>query len=155
MFQWEGGHFGGRVVEPEEIFMQAELDHIVLVSHDVETALAFYLDVVGLEPYRVDEYRRGEVPFPSLRLNAGTLIDLFPPQFWRKDGSEIGPQPNLDHYCMAVAATDWPELLERLESAGVTVELGPTTLHGARGDATAIYARDPDGHKLEFRYYER
>ncbi len=135
--------------------MQAELDHIVLVSCNVEASLAFYLDVVGLEPYRVDEYRRGDAPFPSARVNAGTLIDVFPPEFWRKAGSEIGPQPNLDHYCVAVAAGDWLPLLERLESAGVAVEMGPATLHGARGDATAIYVRDPDGHKVEFRYYEQ
>ena len=36
------------------------LDHIVLVSADVERTLAWYSDLLGLEPVRVEEWRRGE-----------------------------------------------------------------------------------------------
>ena len=52
------------------------LDHIVLTTEHVDDMLAFYTTVLGLEGVRVDEWRRGEVPFPSLRVDATTLIDL-------------------------------------------------------------------------------
>ena len=45
-------------------------DHIVLRCSDVEVSLAFYCDELGLEPERVEEWRRGEVLFPSVRINA-------------------------------------------------------------------------------------
>ena len=47
------------------------LDHLVLVVADVERTLAWYEDRFGIEPLRVDEWRRGEAPFPSLRVNDG------------------------------------------------------------------------------------
>ena len=49
-------------------------DHLVLRSPDVERSLRFYIDELGLEPERVDEWRRGEVLFPSVRIDATTLI---------------------------------------------------------------------------------
>ena len=33
--------------------------------------------MLGLEPERVDEWRRGEVLFPSVRITPTTIIDLF------------------------------------------------------------------------------
>ena len=44
-------------------------DHIVLRCADVEASLAFYCDELGLEPERVEEWRRGEVLFPSVRID--------------------------------------------------------------------------------------
>ena len=51
-------------------------DHVVLNVADVERSLAFYCDELGLEPERVEEWRRGEAPFPSARASATTVIDL-------------------------------------------------------------------------------
>src|SRR5687768_14680235 len=53
-------------------------DHLVLVCADVERTLAWYLDELGLEAVRVDEWRRREVPFPSVRVSPETIIDLIP-----------------------------------------------------------------------------
>src|SRR5690606_8042172 len=63
-------------------------DHLVLRVADVERSLAWYLGVLGLEPVRVEEWRRGTVPFPSVRIDAGTIIDLLASD--RPDG----PQPS-------------------------------------------------------------
>ena len=49
------------------------LDHVVLNVADVERSLAFYCDELGLAPERVDEWRRGEVLFPSVRVDAHTI----------------------------------------------------------------------------------
>ena len=53
------------------------MDHIVLRVRDVEESLRFYSEVLGLAVERVEQWRAGEVRFPSVRLNADTIIDLF------------------------------------------------------------------------------
>ena len=42
----------------------------------MERSVAWYRDVLGLEPVRLDEWRRGQVPFVSMRVTADTIIDL-------------------------------------------------------------------------------
>src|SRR4029453_11482094 len=54
------------------------LDHIVLVVSDVERTLAWYGRHAGLGAERVEEWRRGELPFPSLRVDEGAIIDIVP-----------------------------------------------------------------------------
>jgi extradiol dioxygenase family protein len=114
--------------------------------------LTFYVDLIGLAPERIDEFRAGEVLFPSLRINEDTLIDLMPPAMW-EHGDAAGPGRNLDHFCLNLSHEDWQATLARLERAGRSVEAGPMTLWGARGDATAVYLRDPESNRLELRYY--
>ena len=48
-----------------------ELDHLVLDVADVERSLAWYSDVLGLEPLRVDEWRRAR----SCSRRCGSLVD--------------------------------------------------------------------------------
>ena len=50
------------------------MDHIVLNVEDMNTILDFYTNVLGLEPERLDEFRQGKVGFPSVRINADTVI---------------------------------------------------------------------------------
>ena len=119
----------------------AGLDHVVLNVADVERSLSFYCDRLGLTPVRVDEWRRAEVPFPSVRVDAGTIIDLLGA---RRDGE------NLDHLCLVVEPTDLEELKA---SGGFDVVDGPARRFGARGDGTSLYVRDPDGNVVELRHY--
>jgi catechol 2,3-dioxygenase-like lactoylglutathione lyase family enzyme len=118
------------------------LDHVVLTVADVERSLGFYLDTLGLAGVRVEEWRRGEVPFPSVRIDATTIIDLFP-------GDASGS--SLDHLCLTVEPVD----LAALAASGqVEVVRGPTDgLFGAQGFATSLYLADPDGNTVELRNY--
>jgi catechol 2,3-dioxygenase-like lactoylglutathione lyase family enzyme len=118
------------------------LDHIVLVTPDVRRALTFYTARLGLPGVRVEEWSRGEAPFPSVRLDATTLIDLM-------SGERSGT--NLHHFCLVIEATD----LDVLAASGVwDVVSGPTAgLFGARGYARSMYVRDPDGNVIELRSY--
>jgi catechol 2,3-dioxygenase-like lactoylglutathione lyase family enzyme len=116
-------------------------DHLVLNVSDVERALDFYCDVLGLAPVRVDEWRAGKVPFPSVRVSTETIIDLV-----RRDRGES----NVDHFCLVVEPLDW----QRVVDSGVfTVLEGPVSRFGARGSATSLYVRDPDGNSVELRWY--
>ncbi|MFD9796005.1 VOC family protein [Streptomyces sp. NPDC059070] len=118
-----------------------DFDHLVLNVQDVERALAFYTDTLGLEPVRVEEWRAGKVPFPSVRVNANTIIDLFD----RPRG-----ESNVDHICLVVEPLDWQEVID----AGLlTVTEGPVPRFGARGSATSVYVQDPEGNTVELRWY--
>ena len=116
-------------------------DHLVLITADVERSLAFYLDELGMEPVRVDEWRRGEVFFPSVRLNELSILDLL-------QGTPEGQ--NVDHICLVIEPVDLAVLAEsgRFEVVG-----GPAELFGARGQGQALYVRDPDGNVIELRHY--
>lgn len=126
-----------------------KLDHIVLACADVERQLDFYTRVIGLAPERAAAFRAGEVPFPSVRIDADCLIDLFPAQ----GAHDSATSPNLHHFCFALAPAHWEALRERLAAAGVEVEEGPVTRWGAHGDGVSIYFRDPEGNVIEARHY--
>jgi len=133
--------------------MKLDLDHIVLAVRDMDAMLGFYLDVIGLAPHRVDEFRSGAALFPCARISESALIDLLPPALWDNGDAAARTYPNLNHFCLALEEADWEPLLGRLDAAGVAIEAGPMTLSGARGDGTSIYVRDPDGNRVELRYY--
>jgi catechol 2,3-dioxygenase-like lactoylglutathione lyase family enzyme len=117
------------------------LDHLVLLVADARRSLAWYRDHLGLEPERVDEWERGEVLFPSLRVDDTTVIDLLE--------GERG-SANVDHLCLVVEPTD----LEALVASGeFDVVHPPAVLWGARGTGHGVYVRDPDGNVVELRHY--
>ncbi|MFK8906175.1 VOC family protein [Streptomyces sp. YS-3] len=118
-----------------------DFDHIVLNVQDVERALAFYTGPLGLEPVRVEEWRAGKVPFPSVRINANTIIDLFD----RPRG-----ESNVDHICLVVDPLDWQEVID---SGTLDVLEGPVPRFGARGSANSVYVKDPEGNTVELRWY--
>jgi len=117
------------------------LDHIVLMVPDVEQTVAWYHDELGLPTERLDEWRRGEVLFPSLRISATSLIDVIA-------GTPTGE--NLNHFAMVVEGIDIDELAA---SGRFTVEAGPADLFGARGEGRGMYVRDPAGNLVELRSY--
>ena len=124
------------------------LDHIVVVSDDVQRSLDFWCGTLGLEGVRVEEWRSGSAPFPSVRVDAGTIIDLLalrPDAAPRRDLASA-----LDHICLVVRPTD----LDAVVASGVLdVIEGPVARYGARGEGTSIYVTAPDGLTVELRHY--
>ena len=116
------------------------LDHVVINTTNAEALLAFYCDELGLEPVRVDEWRKGEVLFPSVRVDPQTIIDLFPAE---RTGQ------NLHHFCLVVEPTDLDAVAARFPGAQRA-----DGLFGARGFASSVYIHDPDGNTVELRFYE-
>lgn len=117
------------------------IDHVVFTVPDVERTLAWWRDEIGLEPLRVEEWRRGEAPFVSLRVSEGSLIDLF-------EGERTGD--NVNHVAIVVGDVDLDELAA---SGRFDVEMGPADLFGARGIGRGLYISDPDGNRIELRTY--
>ena len=127
-----------------------EMDHIVLRVKDVETSLKFYTETLGLKPERIEEWRAGKIRFPSARINADTIIDLFASdqEPIDKDGVK-----NQDHYCMVIEKTDMEELKSKFEAMGVGIQAGPGQRWGSHGDGTSLYVYDPDDNVGELRHY--
>lgn len=117
------------------------VDHYVLAVPDPEAVIAWYRDELGLATERLDEWRRGEVLFASLRVNESTLIDVF-------EGDRSGV--NIDHVALVVEGVDLDELAA---SGRFDVETGPMDLFGARGTGRGLYIRDPAGNRVELRTY--
>jgi catechol 2,3-dioxygenase-like lactoylglutathione lyase family enzyme len=117
------------------------LDHIVLKCVDVEQTLEWYIAKLGLEPVRVEEWRQGTAPFPSVRVDEHTIIDLI-------EGDTTDGR--LDHFCLVIEAID---LAAVAASGAFDVVDGPAVRYGARGDGTSLYVRDPNGTVVELRHY--
>jgi catechol 2,3-dioxygenase-like lactoylglutathione lyase family enzyme len=123
------------------------LDHLVLRVADVERSLRWYCDRLGLTGERVDDWRAGRVPFPSVRVDRTTLIDLIG---GGPAGAQSGAPGNLDHLCLVVSPVD----LAGLAGSGEwDVVDGPGPRFGAQGTGTSLYVRDPDGNVVELRHY--
>jgi catechol 2,3-dioxygenase-like lactoylglutathione lyase family enzyme len=116
-------------------------DHVVLVSPDPERLVTWYADTLGLEVMRLEEWRRQEVLFVSLRVSPTFLIDVL-------QGERSGV--NVDHLALWVEDVDLDELVA---SGRFDVVMGPADLFGAQGTGRGIYVRDPDGNLVELRTY--
>lgn len=117
------------------------LDHIVLNVADVERSLTWYVDELGLAGERVEAWRASQAPFPSVRVDATTIIDLVAAE---RSGE------NMNHVCLVIEPTD----LDALVASGrFEVLQGPVSRWGAQGISQSIYVRDPDGNMVELRHY--
>lgn len=116
------------------------LDHIVLVSPDVEALVTFYRDELGMATVDLEAFRRGDRPFCSVRVSPDTLIDLRP-------GERTGE--NVNHFALVIE-----EDVDVLAGSGrFDVVGGPSDLSGAQGSGRGIYVRDPAGNTVELRNY--
>lgn len=138
--------------------MPVRIDHVVLWVADPLRSVEFYTHVLGFEAERLEEFRRGEVPFPSVRLAEDALLDLMPrtaapgvDAMVRAPGSAGS---KLNHLCLSMSKAEYTALRARLDAHGVPVPAGLRDSFGARGLAPeTIYFEDPDGNVLEARYY--
>jgi catechol 2,3-dioxygenase-like lactoylglutathione lyase family enzyme len=120
------------------------LDHVVLLCADVERTFGWYHDRFGLERLRYDEWRAGTVPFPSLRIDAGTIVDFLA-------GARTGE--NVAHLALRVEpdGRSLDEVAADLEAE--VVQPPNDRLYGARGIGSGVYVRDPEGNVIELRHY--
>src|SRR5229473_2616804 len=115
------------------------LDHVVLRVADIDRAIAFYEQVLGLHVER----RLAEIGLVQLR--AGTaMIDLVP----RTEDEDEGR--NMDHFAVRIAEMDVPALTAHLKTHGI--DPGEVRRrYGAEGYGSSIYITDPDGNTVELK----
>jgi catechol 2,3-dioxygenase-like lactoylglutathione lyase family enzyme len=119
-----------------------QLDHIVLRVKDPEASVRWYVEKFGFLIHRLDEFRAGTVPFPSVEIRPGQILDL--------DARQPPTGTNVSHFAVEIEETD----LVALVSSGAFEKIeGPFRRWGARGPADLVYVTDPDGHVIELRHY--
>ncbi len=130
------------------------LDHVAINVRDIDRALDFYCNVLGLSAVRVEEFKAGKVTFPSVRISDGTILDFMPipDAAINRDTNSPGVEA-MNHLCMVTSEGGFAELMGRLQTHAVEAEQGPVTRWGARGSGTSVYLLDPEGNRVEVRYY--
>ena len=135
--------------------MDARVDVITLAVSDLDRALGFYRDGLGLESQGViaTEYAGGdEKPAGAIvlfELASGALLALYPRTELAKDariplGDPTPGEFSLGHLVASRAEVD--ELLDRAQAAGATLTDAP---HERPWGIYSGYFRDPDGHLWE------
>src|SRR3954447_12854466 len=133
------------------------IDHVVLWVEDPLRSVAFFSEVLGCESVRVDAFRDGKAPFPSVRLADDQIIDLMPmrmaPMIEKIPGAAGTAGHKTNHVCLAMGKDEWTALRARVEAHGGHMHVTKESF-GARGAALeTFYFADPDGNVLEARYY--
>jgi len=116
-------------------------DYVVLVVADLDRALAFYVDVLGLPL----AHRSG--PFAQLATGA-TRISLYERAAMAETLGRplVAPSPDAPGFELGFLVDDCDGAYEELVAAGAEAAVPPTDR--AWGQRTA-YVRDPDGHLVE------
>ncbi len=118
----------------------------ILYTDDLERAVLFYREAMGLKPMTGDGHR-----FQAFDAGSGRVLLLF------KRGATLEPVPapggmipphdghGLHHLAFAIGAADYDAWCTRLRQQGVAIE---SEAHWDRG-GRSIYFRDPDRHLVE------
>lgn len=120
------------------------IDHIVLTVKDIDTACAFYAQVLGMSIMTFGAGRKALL-FGSQKINLHQYGREFEPK-------AKNPTPGSADLCFV---TDVPvaQVLEHLRASGVEVMEGPVERTGAVGAIISVYFRDPDGNLIEVSNY--
>lgn len=128
-----------------------DLDHVTIRVSDLDAALGFYHDLLGLPIRDRGKFDRGELPFVAVAAG-GRHLHLVPTD----EPFDVGGE----HVCLLVRSNDTDSreamdaLLADLHAAGVEIEDGePHERLGAYGRDWAAYVRDPDGRRIELKLH--
>lgn len=132
-------------------FEVTDIDHVAFRVSDIDEAIAFYHDLLGLPIRDRDKFEAGDLPFVAV-VAGGRHLHLFP--------TDEPIDPGQDHVCLLLRCDDtdtgaaMDELLADLRDAGVEVETDePVERLGAYGRDWAAYVRDPDDRIVELKLH--
>ena len=128
------------------------IDHWVIVAGDLERTLDFYRRL----GFAIAWEERPGRQMATLRINDAQKINVHAPDWPERAGYHGARRPTIGgaDFCVVWDGTV-QDVLDLLAKNGITVEVGPGTRTCARGPATSVYVRDPDGNLLEFTVYDR
>ena len=120
------------------------LDHIVIVVSDVEEALKFYCDILGMRLAQKDGHI--SLNFGSQKINLHRFEGEFLPaaKHSTKGSADI---------CLIVE-DNIEDVRSELLAKGVEIELGVVRRNGALGVMKSLYIYDFDGNLIELSSYE-
>ena len=124
----------------------AGLAEVVLWVRDMETALHFYRDLLGLEVISPPQ-----IPNKFLKAGDGAnqvpeMIVLIPHPDPSMEFPREKPKRVLHHLALRVEATEYEGLQARLVAEGIEVRSG---IHPVLRGVRTFYVDDPDGNEVE------
>ncbi|GAC1359918.1 MAG: methylmalonyl-CoA epimerase [Ktedonobacteraceae bacterium] len=132
------------------MFMPRRIDHVAIIVHNLEQALAFYRDTLGIVPSSVQDVPSEQVRIAFLPLGgpAGSQIELIEPttpassltKFLEKRGE------GLHHICLQV--DDIAAALQEMKDKGAPV-LDEQPRLAAEGHAIFVHPKGTNGVLLE------
>ena len=132
-------------------FNITRLDHLVLRTNQIDALVEFY------ELFGATIERDGREKMGMLQLRLGdSMLDIVDADGAVGKMGDPGAGPsvdgrNLDHFAVRVDPYDESEILAFCEVHGVHAQALPMPLLGADGFGPAIYAKDPDGNRVELK----
>jgi catechol 2,3-dioxygenase-like lactoylglutathione lyase family enzyme len=125
----------------------AGIDHVVLRVRDIDAALAFYRDVLGLPIER-------QLDIGLVQLRAGAaLIDLVPvdsPLGRGGGGGTSADRRKKEHFALTLEQFDAAALCGYLDRHGIA-HGEVAQRYGALGHGPSLYVTDPDGNTVELK----
>lgn len=122
----------------------SSLDHLVLTVANVQTSVAFYRDVLGMQAerfYPADGSTRWALTFGQQKINLHAAATPFEP---KAENAKAGSADLC--FLTQTPLRDWQS---HLAAHAVSIDTGPIERTGATGPILSIYIRDPDGNLLE------
>ena len=120
------------------------LDHLVLTVADIDATVAFYRDVLGMEPV-VFGGGRTALNFGRSKINLHQVGNEFEP----KAAHPVAGSADL---CL-IAEDTLDDVILELTALNVVIEEGPVARTGALGRMRSVYFRDPDQNLIEVSNY--
>jgi glyoxylase I family protein len=132
--------------------MFKRIDHVEIVTDQLDRTVQFYTDVLGFRAKARDRIESSGVgvPIDLVYLDlGGTVVELI-----SYEGASVDPAPEKEHLgyrMMALEVDDMQKTIDDLKTNGVDVVWGPRVRE--------TYARaeicDPNGYRIELREWFR
>ena len=119
------------------------LDHIVIVVSDVQKAVKFYCDILGMSYHEKDGHI--SLKFGSQKINLHRFEGEFLP-------AAKHPAKGSADICL-IAHDDIEDVRLELLKKGVEIELGAVRRNGALGAMKSLYIYNFDGNLIELSSY--
>ena len=140
-------------------FETVGMDHVAIRVTDLNRALEFYSDLLGMEIRDRDLFEAGDLPFVAC-VAGSQHLHVVPVDGGDDEGGEGEIDVGGEHVCLLFRSNDTDTraaidaFLDSLREHGVEVEAGePRKRLGAYGRDWAAYVRDPDGRRVELKFH--
>ncbi|MGH7660943.1 MAG: VOC family protein [Vulcanimicrobiaceae bacterium] len=117
------------------------LDHFVITVRDADATIAFYRDVLGMQPERFAGGNRLALKFGKQKINVHVAGREFEPK------ADVALPGTADVCFLTSVPLD--DVVAALRARNVAIIEGPVDKTGAQGKLRSVYVRDPDRNLIE------
>jgi glyoxylase I family protein len=135
-----------------EVLMFKRIDHVEIVTDQLDRTVQFYTDVLGFKVKTRDRIERSGlgVPIDLVYLDlGGAVVELI-----AYEGAAVDPAPQTEHLgyrMIALEVDDMQKAADYLKTNGVEIVWGPRV----RETYSRAEICDPNGYRIELRQWFR